>query len=157
MYTFYTDECEIPYTAVGCYREPAAERALTELILDDVDPTSSTFMGIVSTDFKDWNEYFTGLICRCARKIKEKGYRTFGINNKGTAYCSKGITITITDLIIHCMDIATNLTRIIARINEHLKTQNQENLKCNGCHLLRLIYNLMQPGAWTIKVHVFSE
>ncbi|XP_028411153.1 uncharacterized protein LOC114533760 [Dendronephthya gigantea] len=88
VYRVTTDVCEIPYKAVGCYSEPAAERALTELILDDVDPTSSTFMGIVSADFKDWNEYVKGLICRCARKIKEKGYRTFGINNKGKCYSS---------------------------------------------------------------------
>ncbi|CAB4004130.1 Hypothetical predicted protein [Paramuricea clavata] len=83
-----TDVCEIPYQAVGCYSEPPAERALNELILDDINPISSEFMGIISTEFTDWEEYMKGLICRCARKIKEKGYVTFAINNGGKCYSS---------------------------------------------------------------------
>jgi hypothetical protein len=80
---FSTDVCEIPYQAVGCYSEPPSERALNELILDDINPISSEFMGFMSTEFTDWEEYMKGLICRCARKIKEKGYTTFAINNGG--------------------------------------------------------------------------
>jgi hypothetical protein len=80
---FSTDVCEIPYQAVGCYSEPPSERALNELILDDINPISSEFMGFMSTEFTDWEEYMKGLICRCARKIKEKGYTTFATNNGG--------------------------------------------------------------------------
>ncbi|CAB4023145.1 Hypothetical predicted protein [Paramuricea clavata] len=83
-----TDVCEIPYQAVGCYSEPPSERALNELILDDINPISSEFMGYMSTEFTDWEEYMKGLICRCARKIKEKGYTTFAINNGGQCYSS---------------------------------------------------------------------
>ena len=83
------DVCEIPYKAVGCFNEPQSERALHELIIDDVNQISSKFMGIFSAEFSDWEEYMKGLMCRCARKIKEKGYTTFGINSGGKCYSSQ--------------------------------------------------------------------
>ena len=86
MYNVFltADVCEIPYEPVGCFNEPPSERALRELIVDDLDPMSSKFMGILGKDFSSWEGYMKGLLCRCARKLKEmKGYTTFGINSGG--------------------------------------------------------------------------
>ncbi|XP_028403466.1 uncharacterized protein LOC114526148 [Dendronephthya gigantea] len=86
VYRITGDVCEIPYTATGCYNEIESQRALPEFILDDVNPASPKFMGIINTDFSDWEEYMKGFVCRCARKVLEKGYNTFGIFNEGQCY-----------------------------------------------------------------------
>ena len=40
-------------------------------------------MGLVFSSFDNWGKYLESLICRCARIIKEKGYKTFGIYDGG--------------------------------------------------------------------------
>ena len=71
------------HTVVGCYVEDPEDRALNELIIDDQHPDSTKFMGLVFSSFDNWGKYLESLICRCARIIKEKGYKTFGIYNEG--------------------------------------------------------------------------
>lgn len=83
----------MPYEPLGCFSEPPLERALNELILDDVDPNSPVFSGIVPSDFADWEAYVKQLICRCARKIKEKRYTTFAISNEGESFKEMGVNI----------------------------------------------------------------
>lgn len=86
VYRITTEVCEIDYKVLGCFKEDTDERALDVLIIDDDSPESSAFMGLVSTDFDNWEEYIEGLICRCARKIKERGYTVFSIQNGGECW-----------------------------------------------------------------------
>ena len=80
------DKCELPRAADGCFNENKSDRALSTLIINDVDMESSKFMGIFRVDYDNWDQYMEGLICRCARKAKEEGYSHFGIFNEGTCH-----------------------------------------------------------------------
>lgn len=83
-------ECDQKYEPVGCYSSGGSgNETLPELIINDIAPQSPMFMGHMMTFGDDWDTKIKGLICRCARKVAEKGYKAFAIHNDGRLFCGK--------------------------------------------------------------------
>ena len=57
-------------------------RALPNYIYNERDPSLDNF-GIMKIDWSNWNEYFPGFACRCARKAKHLGFDLFGLQYYG--------------------------------------------------------------------------
>ena len=77
--------CEVPYKARGCYRDNPA-RMLKEQVLNERDTKSKVYGGR-KIDWKDWNNYIQGFACRCAKIVKAKGYKVFGLQFYGENFC----------------------------------------------------------------------
>lgn len=55
---------------------------MPDLLFTDRDSTSNKFSGI-DVDWKIWDTYIKGAVCRCAERAKAKGYRFFGLQYYG--------------------------------------------------------------------------
>jgi len=77
--------CDLDYYAVGCYQDDINDRTMTELLLTDRDSSSPVYSG-QNINWANWNQYIRDLVCRCAGKTRDKGYRTFGIQFYGKLY-----------------------------------------------------------------------
>ncbi|KAJ7383586.1 hypothetical protein OS493_026771 [Desmophyllum pertusum] len=83
---FGYEECSIKFTRVGCYRDSLINpRPIPELIMTDRDPTSDVYSG-KKVEWKNWNEYLPDLVCRCAKKTRDKGYNVFGLQFYGECW-----------------------------------------------------------------------
>ena len=58
------------------------DRALPNYIYNERDPSSKNYGGR-KIDWFNWNEYYPGFACRCARKAKHLGYDLFGLQFYG--------------------------------------------------------------------------
>ena len=76
-------DCTAKFSRVGCYRDSLIDpRPLPELLMTDRDVTSHAYSG-KKIDWKNWNEYLPDLVCRCAKKTRDKGYNVFGLQFYG--------------------------------------------------------------------------
>lgn len=76
-------DCPVKFARVGCYRDSLINpRPIPELLMTDRDPTSHAYSG-KPVDWKNWNEYLHDLVCRCAKKTRDKGYNVFGLQFYG--------------------------------------------------------------------------
>ena len=68
---------------IGCFNDASLpRRTLPELLMTDRDPLSPRFSGKL-VDWSNWNTYINDIVCRCAKKTKEKNYNLFGIQFYG--------------------------------------------------------------------------
>ncbi|XP_068751837.1 uncharacterized protein [Montipora capricornis] len=76
--------CDVPYKAKGCYEDHPA-RVLKTQIINERDPQSNVFNGHRINWF-DWNNYMAAFACRCAKAVKEKGWKIFGLQFYGECW-----------------------------------------------------------------------
>ncbi|XP_022782392.1 uncharacterized protein LOC111323329 isoform X2 [Stylophora pistillata] len=73
------DLCSVPFERIGCFHDQKeAPRLLPSYLLNDRDESLPNFSGQL-IDWENWYEYLPNLVCRCAEKAKEKGWKLFGI------------------------------------------------------------------------------
>ena len=70
---FEAEGSVVSYYNKGCYKENIRNRALPELIL--------YVRGEI--DWSNWKTFLPGLVCDCAKKSKELGFKYFGIQFYG--------------------------------------------------------------------------
>ena len=80
---FVDAPCELTYQTVGCYGEDKKNRAFTKELLNQVNPASPQFNGVIMDYGNNWHGEFTKFLCRCAREAHQKGYTMFGIHDHG--------------------------------------------------------------------------
>ena len=81
-----TGMCNIRIEKLGCYRERFSSRPfLPTYILNDRDPKAKLTWSGIFIDWTNWYQHLPDFVCRCAQRIKEKGYgwKIFGIRNWG--------------------------------------------------------------------------
>ena len=71
-------DCHVKYKTVGSYKDVRSNRALTELILTERDPSHSAYNGR-ELDLMNFDHYLPAFICRCAEAAMKKGYKYFGL------------------------------------------------------------------------------
>jgi len=76
--------CEVQYRAVGCFKD-SPRRVLKEHVLNERDPRSKVFGGR-RIDWLNWNQYMPAFACRCAKIVKDKGYKVFGLQFYGECW-----------------------------------------------------------------------
>ena len=85
--------CEVPYKAKGCFQDrPPPNRALKVQVLNVRDPQSKVYGGD-QIDWYDWNNYMARFACRCAKIVKEKGWKVFGLQFYGMHELAKSLLI----------------------------------------------------------------
>jgi len=76
--------CDVDFETIGCYKD-TPQRALPHYIYNERDPSINNYGGR-RIDWFNWNEYFPGFACRCAKKAKELGYDLFGLQFYGECW-----------------------------------------------------------------------
>ncbi|XP_058946050.2 uncharacterized protein [Pocillopora verrucosa] len=80
------DLCSVRFERIGCFHDnKEAPRLLPSYLLNDRDENLPNFSGHL-IDWKNWYEYLPDLVCRCAKKTKEKGWKLFGIQFWGECW-----------------------------------------------------------------------
>ena len=80
------DLCSVRFERIGCFHDnKEAPRLLPSYLLNDRDENLPNFSGHL-IDWKNWYEYLPDLVCRCAKKTKEKGWKLFGIQFWGEIF-----------------------------------------------------------------------
>ena len=78
MTFFLIQACDIAYEPIGCFKDNAAlPRPLPEYIMNERDYSHHGWNGHL-INWKEWNTYSPGFLCRCAKAVKEKNYTIFG-------------------------------------------------------------------------------
>jgi len=77
--------CDVKYEVRGCYKDKLGARALPKYILNERDFTLSNWDGYF-VDWYNWEIYMPQLMCRCANKAKELGFRYFGLQYFGECW-----------------------------------------------------------------------
>jgi len=77
--------CEVDFVTIGCYKDKGGTRALPHYIYNERDPSIKNYGGR-KIDWFNWNEYFPGFACRCAKKAVEKGYDLIGLQFYGECW-----------------------------------------------------------------------
>lgn len=54
-------------------------------MLNERDKTSKVYGGRM-INWRDWNNYMQGFACRCAKIVKAKGYKVFGLQFYGKGF-----------------------------------------------------------------------
>ena len=76
-------ECDINFERIGCYQDSyQIHRPLPDYILTDREKGLKVYSGRW-VEWKNWDQYLPNVACRCAKKAKEKGYNTFGLQYYG--------------------------------------------------------------------------
>jgi len=86
VYRLSDAPCEIPYEAVGCHGEDSYDRAFTKELLNQVNPASQQFNGVMMEYGNNWQAEFAKFLCRCARVAHQKNFAMFGVNNHGECW-----------------------------------------------------------------------
>ena len=81
---WHCSSCEVAYKAKGCFQD-SPNRVLKEQVLNERDKTSKVYGGRV-INWRDWNNYMQGFACRCAKIVKAKGYKVFGLQFYGKGF-----------------------------------------------------------------------
>ncbi|CAH3126487.1 unnamed protein product, partial [Porites lobata] len=76
--------CEQSYYKLGCYQDRRWIRAMSELLINDRDPTSAKYG--MPVDWHNWNDYLQSLACRCAQAALNHSYIMFGLQNYGECW-----------------------------------------------------------------------
>ena len=85
LYLFFINSLGTrPYTSVGCFNDSSTERALPELLFDDME----------NIDLEDWNEYLDTLVCRCAEEAYNAKYTHFAVQSLGRCYSGPNVQAT---------------------------------------------------------------
>ncbi|XP_078379790.1 uncharacterized protein LOC144662767 isoform X1 [Oculina patagonica] len=86
------ESCAASYLRLGCFNDKHARglRPMPDMLFTDRDSSSSKFSGI-HVDWKNWDTYMKGVVCRCAEKAKAEGYMFFGLQYYGECWASKRI------------------------------------------------------------------
>ncbi|XP_078379791.1 uncharacterized protein LOC144662767 isoform X2 [Oculina patagonica] len=90
------ESCAASYLRLGCFNDKHARglRPMPDMLFTDRDSSSSKFSGI-HVDWKNWDTYMKGVVCRCAEKAKAEGYMFFGLQYYGECWASKESTFNI--------------------------------------------------------------
>ncbi|XP_032233886.1 uncharacterized protein LOC116616115 isoform X2 [Nematostella vectensis] len=72
---------------VGCFKDHhySGARPFPEYVQTDRDISIPIYTG-TPIDWRNWDAYMPDEVCRCAKAIKAKGYRTFGIQFYGECW-----------------------------------------------------------------------
>ncbi|EDO46519.1 predicted protein [Nematostella vectensis] len=70
---------------MGCFKDKKQPRALPKMLLTDRDPTDKVSSGI-TIDWKNWDDYLKGFICRCAKSAISEGYNFMGLQFYGECW-----------------------------------------------------------------------
>ena len=81
---WHCSSCEVAYKAKGCFQD-SPDRVLKEQVLNERDKTSKVYGGRM-INWRDWNNYMQGFACRCAKIVKAKGYKVFGLQFYGKGF-----------------------------------------------------------------------
>ena len=81
---WHCSSCEVAYKAKGCFQD-SPDRVLKEQVLNERDKTSKVYGGRM-INWRDWNNYMQGFACRCAKIVKAKGYKVFGLQFYGKSF-----------------------------------------------------------------------
>ena len=79
-------DCSQKYEPVGCFASNAG--AMPEIMVNDIFPEMAQFSGKMLTFGEKWTGQISNLICRCAEKVAEKNYISFGITADGKCFSS---------------------------------------------------------------------
>ena len=74
--------CEVYTEPQGCYTENPSRRALRMILINQLDPSKPGFDGHIF-DFRNWDEEYSRLLCKCARAARNRGFSVFGVNDQG--------------------------------------------------------------------------
>ena len=85
---FFPSDCDAEFEKLAgsavhpCFHKGSYPR-FPELVLQARDPANQgTFSGL-KIDWNNWDTFMSDFICRCAKRVKQKGYKVFGIQNYG--------------------------------------------------------------------------
>lgn len=78
------NNCEVQYKAKGCYHDNPS-RVLKTQVINERDPTSNVFNGR-RIEWTNWNNYMAEFACRCAKAVKERGWKIFGLQFYGECW-----------------------------------------------------------------------
>ena len=82
IFSLVTD-CELDMDRIGCFKDNRKDpRPLPEYIMTDRQRGLKVSSG-QSIDWRNWDVYLPEFICRCAKKAKERGHNTFGMQFYG--------------------------------------------------------------------------
>ena len=91
VYRISDRECDIEYTSLGCFNDfKKAPRPVPQYSMNERDKTSEGWNGHL-IKWKNWNTYFPGLICRCAKKAKSLKHDIFSIQYYAECWTGKKI------------------------------------------------------------------
>jgi len=81
-------DCDIQVENLGCYhdRHVKNNRPLPHYYLTDRDNTRTDIYTGKTIDWRNWDVYMPELVCRCAKKAKEMGRTTFGVQYYGECW-----------------------------------------------------------------------
>ena len=85
-FVLVSPNCTVEYDPLGCYEHKLGEgNVFSELLINEISPQSSAFnRRLISFENEAiWTKMIAKLICRCAEKTFEKGYKEFAIRNYG--------------------------------------------------------------------------
>eukprot|EP00795_Rhopilema_esculentum_P011264 gene11264-21455_t len=83
--TSVLNECKYKVEPIGCFADDLRNRALPEQIINERDPYSNVYNGRL-IEWKTYDTYLQGFICRCAEKAFAKGYKMIGIQFYGECW-----------------------------------------------------------------------
>ena len=85
LYFIFSSEpdCDLDIERIGCFKDRKEPRLLPEYIMTDREKKLAIYSG-QSIDWRNWDVYLPGFVCRCAKAAKERGYNTFGVQYYGT-------------------------------------------------------------------------
>ncbi|KAL9971012.1 hypothetical protein ACROYT_G023488 [Oculina patagonica] len=129
------DCCEIPYKAMGCFRDDHnLYRPLPEQLFSDPQE---------KIDFKDWPNYLSDAICRCARETQRKGYRTFGLQNYGECLSGERASDSYFQEGEQLLFMApTQPKPLLGCVDNEMKLCSGNNLECAGQENSNYVFSL---------------
>ena len=82
IFSLVTD-CTLNFERIGCFKDNKKNpRPLPEYILTDRQRGLKVSSG-ESVDWRNWDVYLPTFVCRCAKKAKDSGHTTFGVQFYG--------------------------------------------------------------------------
>ncbi|XP_074627228.1 uncharacterized protein LOC141885237 isoform X4 [Acropora palmata] len=134
------DCCEIPYKALGCFRDNHnLYRPLPSQIFSDSQET---------IDFKEWPNYLSDAICRCARESQRKGWNTFGLQNYGECLSGDRASDTYFDEGEQLLFMSpTQPKPLLGCVDNEMKQCSGNNLECAGQDNSNYVYSLSDVKA----------
>ncbi|XP_068700145.1 uncharacterized protein [Montipora foliosa] len=134
------DCCEIPYKALGCFRDNHnLYRPLPSQIFSDSQE---------SIDFKDWPDYLSDAICRCARETQRKGWITFGMQNYGECLSGDRAADTYFEEGEQLLFMAPSQPKpLLGCVDNEMNQCAGNNLECAGQDNSNYVYSLSDVKA----------
>jgi len=89
VYRIAPTSCDVAYEPIGCFKDNLnLPRPLPEYIMNERDYSHHGWNGHL-INWKEWNTYSPGFLCRCAKAVKEKNYTIFAAQFYGECWSGK--------------------------------------------------------------------